>query len=134
MIDLAQHFELAQRYSDNWSPSNTLEALQAVARAVTGSSVDLDIGAGEKWGRVLVGDRTLLLVCCLLPIAIVDRSIENTFHSATNARVRPIVVDNMDQKSFAVDHEELERVFQREMSPNLDYSSMSANELWWATV
>jgi hypothetical protein len=40
----------------------------------------------------------------------------------------------MDERVYEIDRALLEEVFDRVLSENVDYSSLSLNDLWWATV
>jgi hypothetical protein len=130
MIDLDPILRAA-RDDTEWSDKHAASLLQAIASRFRGGVVDWDEGS-EEWGRVVLdGKDVVALVCRRLPLGIAKAA---HAHQMPVGQVTWIVVELMSEPKFRVGRLVLEQAFGRQLSDNVNYEQLSANDLWWATV
>lgn len=127
--DLGGLFRSALTAVGTWGHEDVQQALELLA----GSEFRVDWEPGdEQWGRVIdSGGSVRALVCARVPIGIAHEDVDE---ARLSKRVSWTLVTSMREKLFGVDRGLLEQVFGRHLSDNIDYSRLSADELWWATV
>lgn len=128
-IDIGYLFRSAQATKGTWDH----EDVQQVAGSLAGPELQIDWEPGdEEWARLvdLQGNMRVIL-CVRLPIGIAHEGIAT---ARLSSRVSWLVVTSMTEKLFTVDRQLLEQIFHRQLSTNVDYSRLSINDLWWATV
>ncbi len=104
------------------------QALESAA----GSDFWIDWECGnEQWGRIIDARGVQALVCARVPLGFAQEDLDP---ARMTERVFWMKVCSMDQPLFEVDRRLLEEVFGRPLSDNVDYSRLSVNDLWWATV
>lgn len=119
-----------------WDPDGTpREVLRSLVEHIGGSSADWDDGAGEGWGRVVVGGEVAAYLCMLAPLAIVVAGTSRDVLAALECREISVVhVRDMASEELCVDRAAVTALAGRDVSDNVDYSCMSAEELVWATL
>ena len=130
--DITKQVEKASRLRSDWTEARVRSTLADFVSRNPGSSIDWEPG-DEEWARVLSTPKgeVIAFICARLPLA---------FEVADEVGVRPsagvlwISVPSMSARALCVDQAALEQAFGREVSSNLDYRSVSANDIWWATV
>ncbi len=128
-VDIGCHFRSAQAALITWVHDDVRDALDLLA----GDDLRIEWEPGdEEWGRILDSrGNVCALVCARVPLGIAS---EHMDPERLTKRLSWITVSSMSEKLFEVDRTVLEQVFTRPMSTSLDYSRLSANDLWWATV
>lgn len=127
--DLGNVFRSAQAASGAWNNDGVMEALKLLAGREFG--IDWEPG-DEEWGRVVdSGGNVHALVCARIPLGIVREDMDT---ARMTMHVSWIRVPSMSEQTYTVDRPLLEQVFGRQLSENIDYSKLSINDLWWATV
>ena len=130
-IDLTPLVLRANEYSARWSKALVHSTLRSVLEANPASNVDWEEG-DEEWARVLMNQEVGALVCARIPLVLATGSIVQP-----NALPEFVLWHRVGDLSFSiyrVDKATLENVFERELSDNVDYEDLSADEFWWATV
>jgi hypothetical protein len=131
MTDITSHLAAALAGTTQWSRESFIGLLESVAAAVNDASIDWDEGAGENWGRVLVGSEVMAIVFRLHPLMIV----RSTLHDYdVPAGVVVLVVDDMSADVFSVDRNVAEKLAGRALSSDWNAGQFSIDALWWATV
>ncbi|WP_159397847.1 hypothetical protein [Sorangium cellulosum] len=129
--DLSDIFRHGLATSATWTRENVREALQVLASYSPGSYVEWEPG-DEEWGRVLDSDNEIVgLVCARIPIGAVRDDVPR---SELPSAVTWILFKSTSEPYYQVAPEVLKEVFRREVSRNIDYGSLSLDDLWWATV
>ncbi|WP_437528483.1 hypothetical protein WME79_45525 [Sorangium sp. So ce726] len=86
----------------------------------------------EEWGRVIDVDGNVVgLVCARIPIGAARDDLPS---SELPSFVEWLQFKSMYESRYQIAPELLEGVFKRQISRNVDYASLSLNDLWWATV
>lgn len=128
----------AAEHSPNWNLECFRRALQALENQSIGQTCDWDSGAGEEWGRVMVGQRQVGMIgvsiplLCAVPGVIADFT--RMWHST---RDQPVcyAVEDLESPIFSVNQDTLKLLFpRREISTNFDSTAFSILDFWWATV
>jgi hypothetical protein len=132
--DLTIFWDSAHRSTRRWSQTEALAILSELLRTNPGANIDWDMGAGEKWGRVVRDDQALALVAVDVPVVIVHASVvwDRSFLDEMGAHV--LVVEDMSRCEFSFDATNFRSWFGRDVSSAIDLDSFSIDELWWATV
>ncbi len=127
--DLGSLFRSAQAAAATWRREDVRQALEFLA----GSEFQIDWEPGdEEWGRIIdSGGSCLALICARVPLGIGNEYVDP---GRLAARIFWMKVHSMSEHVFEVDRRLLEEVFGRQLSDNVDYSKLSVDELWWATV
>lgn len=129
--DLSGLFRSGLAASDSWTNQHVRRALQKLVQQHPGSRIDWEPG-DEEWGRVIDSSGAVLgLVCARIPVGAARHDLSPRALSDEVAWLR---FESMDERSYEIDRELLKQVFGRDLSENVDYASLSLNELWWATV
>lgn len=129
--DLSEFFRQGLAASAMWTYEKVDQALHALAVQCPGSRVDWEPG-DEEWGRVVDADGNVVgLVCARIPVGIVRDDLPQSELPSLVAWLR---FKSMYDTSYHVSPEILEKVFGRRISQNIDYGTLSLNDLWWATV
>lgn len=134
MRDLTTIFLAADQYRETWSESKVHAVLGFISSGIPGSTSDWETG-DESWGRIIVGDIVIAFVNARFPLLIVNTEYEEVGRQCESVFCLCCVsADDFDAKDFSMDQILVQRLFERELSPNLSYEEISINELWWATV
>ena len=133
--DLSPLIEDAREHMESWSLLAVNDALTRLVSGTPGARSDWEKG-DEEWGRVIVEGKVLALVSAKLPLVIARSVLAASANEWALGRSGAVViiVDNFDDCAFCVDRALLENVFSREITPNVNYESLSISDLWWATV
>lgn len=131
-VDLTALLEEAAKKEAMWSSAHVAELAGAVAECHVGAHVDWEQG-DEEWARVLgpKGIGPIALICKRIPVGFICRGPvptepeDFTWLSISSSFSEPV---------FRVNPTVLEQIFRRAISRNLDYQSLSIQDLWWATV
>ena len=126
--DLGEVFRVASARSRAWTRDDVWRALKGLTS--TGSKVDWEPG-DEQWGRVLDGAGVVGLICARVPVGAVRNDVDPRLLSDPVTWIR---FNSMNDHDFKVERELLEEIFGCALSENVNYSSLSLNDLWWATV
>jgi hypothetical protein len=127
--DLGILFRAGQAASGNWTSADVQQALEVLVDPK--SRIDWEPG-DEEWGRIVDTDGCVLaLVCVRVPVGVVREDVNATRMSD---RVSWLRFKSMTDRAFQIDRRLLEQLFGRRLSDNVDYSRLSLNDLWWATV
>lgn len=129
MTNLNSLFRAARSYPGEWSRNDVQEMLEVLAGP--GCQIDWEPG-DEEWGRVVdtCGD-VRALVCARAPICIGLESVEA---ARPGTAVSWLTVPSMSEPIYEVDRRILEEMFGRPLSVSVDFSKISIDDLWWATV
>lgn len=122
-------FRAARASSCAWSHRDVRRALEILA----GRERIIDWEAGdEEWGRLVdAGGKVQAIVCALTPVCF---GLPEVDRRGLDAGVACMTVASMSEPVFEVDRRLLEEIFGRPLSTNVDYSRLSIEDLWWATV
>jgi hypothetical protein len=133
MIDLTDIFRDALKSRDNWTSARTEELLEALKRALPGSSIDWE-PPNENWGAVLLDKEVPAHVCALAPIAFVKSAFSTRLSSILDSfEVYTIFYQKIGDTSYRIDKSILKQLVNRDLSL-FDYDNISLNEIWFATV
>jgi len=134
MTTLIECIEEAHRRKGQWDEQDVKDLLRVISCAINESQVDWDEG-DELWARVLEGDEVVAIVSAVMPLAILKEPYRNHVSCQELAGSPQVYfVDNFEMPAFATSKEALEGLFERSLTDNVTYDSMSINDLWWATV
>jgi hypothetical protein len=132
MTDLEAIWSKAIAARQHWQPTTVHDVLRKVASLVHAARVDWEQG-DEEWGRVIAGDgHVAALVCARLPFGFIAAS--EVDPAVLPTELTWVQVASMSDPAFCMDKRTLEETFGRELSDNVDYNALSAQDLWWATV
>ena len=131
MMDITTLLEKAVASTIVWSGETFIGLLHSLAAGVDGASIDWDEGAGENWGRLLVGDEVIAMVFRPRPLMVVRSPLSE--HDAS-AGVPVLAVEDMSAEVFSAERAVVERLVDRAISSDWDDAKFSVDELWWATV
>lgn len=132
MIDLRQPISKAMAKRGQWDTSSFVAALHAVASSIENARIDWEQG-DEEWGRVLKADgQVAALVCVRVPFGFLCAPEMDSSH--LSPELTWVCVEDIEEPAFTVDKSLLEAVFGRELSENVNYGALSAQDVWWATV
>lgn len=130
MIDLDPAMRSAHARSEDWTQVRLSHALRAVVSLLPGSLIEWEPG-DEEWARILLSGELVALVCAKVPLGFGLAAV--TQLADLLPQIVWVPVNSMEEHIFSTDQTLLEQIFGRELD-TLDYSCISANELWWATV
>lgn len=127
-MDLSDAFKAARLASSVW----THDAVAHVLRTLTVGKAVFDWEPpGEQWGRVSDDEGNIACVCARVPLAFV---IERADVSRVTESVHWIRCRSFDTHRFSIDKALLEEIFGREVTDAVDYTNLSVNDLWFATI
>jgi hypothetical protein len=135
MTDLTPLFvQCADRHAKTWTIGDAMALLQRIRELVADSVVDWEQG-DEHWGRILLGDRVLSIVCVLFPLVISTQDkVSDIGEAVANVNGVLLPVTSMAERSYSACKILLETLFHRPLTDAIDYHRLSIDELWWATV
>ena len=136
--DITSVVSAALADSSDWSQTEFLACLNDYRMMIGDSQQDWDCGAGEFWGRVLVGDRVAVCVHRTCPLLLIQDSWCNI--AVPNNKLRLLSFSAWDAASFSIDAAMLEKLSGgrykasecKDLELNLD--SLSAWDVWWLTI
>lgn len=129
--DLSDLFRQGLTGSAMWTYEKVGQALQALAVQCPGSRVDWEPG-DEEWGRVVDTHGCVVgLVCARIPVGAARDDLPQ---SELPGFVMWLRFNSIHERDYQIAPEILEEIFGRRVSRNVDYGSLSLNDLWWATV
>jgi hypothetical protein len=132
MIDLRAILAKAIAAKQIWHSSMVLAVLHTVESFIPDAWVDWEQG-DEEWGRIIMPDgKVAVLVCARLPLGFISAPAVDP--AALPTELTWVQVASMSDAAFIVDQRALEDAFGRQLSDNIDYTALSAQDLWWATV
>jgi len=132
MTDLTAILAKAITAKQFWHSSKVLAVLHTVESLIPNARVDWEQG-DEESGRIIMPDgRVAALVCARLPFGFI--SAPEVDPAALPTELTWVQVASMSDAAFMVDQRALEYAFGRQLSDNVDYTALSAQDLWWATV
>lgn len=110
--------------------------LSDLAIATPGGKVDWDDGAGEEWGMIMEGRARVVLVLVRARVAFVrESSASGLAEIFDRYAVVTEVVKAWDAQRYRADPEILARAFSPwPIEEDVDFESLSVNDIWWATV
>lgn len=115
-----------------WSKARAEALVRALAASIASSWIDWDIGAGEMWARIMVGDAIGALVSIDLPLVIVRESL--TAYVESDDDVEVVAVDDFDARQYEIDDPTAEALNVAVPQGQFNPRAFSVQELWWATV
>lgn len=122
------------QFSHEWSEKDVREVLTRLLTISDAFKIEYE-PPDETWGRLLASDTCLAIVCSRLPLAFVlSGYVDIVNQLAGTPRLRVINVESFDEPWLSADRGEVEAIFGRGLSTNVDWKSMSVNDFWWATV
>lgn len=135
MKNLLKHLEDAQSSKNQWSAFQTEALLESLCKASCDARCEWEEG-DEMWARVILGDEVIAIVSAEMPLVILRHAHQNLADSAQLDRklVRIAIVQKFDEPVMRTTRFEIEQIFNRLLSGNIDYENLSINDLWWATV
>lgn len=117
-----------------WNPNSVRKVVAAFRSVLPAASVDWEEG-DENWARLMIDGEVVAIVNALVPIVVVLSKLRDKVQGlAENNKVALIVADSFSDHSFCVDKQLVEQVVARELSSNIDYRSLSIDDLWWTTI
>jgi hypothetical protein len=130
--DITIQFQKAAARASAWTHNDVSKTVAAVAKRHPGARVDWEPG-DEEWARVLDpgGHGLIALICARIPLGFIrgtapwDESLEDVVWLSVSSTADVL---------YKVDPEVLDQTFGRTVSRNLNYDSVSADDIWWATV
>jgi hypothetical protein len=122
----------ALRDRGTWSTTRVEDLVREIAHTVVGSHVDWDLGAGENWARVLLGDDVCALVSAEMPLVILRASLAGGVDSGPGVEV--VTVDNFHAREHEIDAGTAEALGVTVPLAQFDRGAFSVMDLWWATV
>lgn len=127
-MDLNEALRLATLRNE-WDESRAEHVLGRIQRRINGSVIDWDRGI-ERWARVLCKSEVCGYLCVRVPIAFAVPAVSDAFR---DDRVVLVSVADFSAQVYSVDKHLVTEVFGG-ATEVLDYSRISINDLWYATV
>lgn len=133
MKNIVQLLAHAKSQVETWTPVEVKRCLASIAIAYPDWRLDWEEG-DEHWIRVISDKKLLGYISVELPIAFFQGD------GAKNIRWEPDglptvhTVADFDSPDISTTRHEMEDIFGRTLTHNLDYGCLSLNDLWWATV
>jgi len=111
-----------------WSESRFREVLDFLSARTPDSYVQWD---DEDWGRILIGDKVLAILCRRVPLLFSNSQL---ILLECPKDILRVAIRGFSSPSLSLRKEVLEGIFERRMSENINWSKLSVDDLWWATV
>jgi hypothetical protein len=134
MIDVTALFENAKKGAVSWDHKKVSELLRGLRDAIPSSRIDWEPG-DEGWGRIIVGKEVALILNATYPVMIVANLFADDVKAAVDRfGVTCARVPNFEDRCLSADKAKLEALFFQPLPGAVDYTNLSAHDLWWATV
>ena len=133
-VDLTSDFADAVLMRHGWSPDHARALANLLANSIPHGWVDWDDESGEEWARVSTERFVVAMVRVNIPLVVIVRSEMHQLRQF-GFEVKAIAVPEMNTPCLSAAPEAMEQAFpERQMSPNLDPTTFSAMDLWFATT
>ena len=129
---LDRELEAALVSQVSWDENRLKDLLFICQSIVENSVIDWETG-DENWARLLKDGRVLLIVNAQIPLAFFDAEYADQFRDVLSECVFK-AIESFSSSDFSVDVSLLKQVAGRDVSDNLDYTHISIDDLWWATI
>jgi hypothetical protein len=135
MNGLLESLKNAQSSRSQWAIADVEALLTYLCKAIPNAQSDWERG-DEMWARVLSGEEVSAIVSAEMPLVILK---EKHLYLAKLLQndcegLQVAVVEQFDEPALETSRDALEQIFGRSLSENLEYASLSVDDLWWATV
>jgi hypothetical protein len=136
VMDISEKLIIASAKTENWSESHFFQIVSECAAVLPESSIDWDNEAGEEWGRILIGDVVVAILCVRIPFCVFHHSWKTSLISILEKRnLVTVEVQDWDAREFCAQPSIVLQIFKCDSLSNaVDFSQFSLNEFWWATV
>lgn len=134
MTELLQFLKEAKSQRNRWTAAELKRFLAGLVLAQPGLVVDWE-DCDERWARVVSNGRLFSVISAEFPVCFVHESI---VVSAINSTCQglPLIraIKDFDSPCCSTNQEEMQALFERRLSANVDYENISINDLWWVSV
>lgn len=117
-----------------WPQSQGTKIISWVMGCVEGATSDWDEGAGEDWGRILVGKSPVAFVWLKGPLVIVISELSDAVSTLRDKGLNVVTVPSMDSECLTADRALVERFAGRPVSEAFNSINFSPEDFVWATI
>jgi hypothetical protein len=133
IVNISNKVNAAFSKSCNWNQEKFLHRLNKVKSLIPGSTVDWDEYAGENWGIVSVLDKPVIYINRSYPIVLIQEKLKDFGLPIDDLEV--VIFSEPDVEAFCLDSSLFEEWSKgRSKTGGLNNKSLSASDIWWATV
>jgi hypothetical protein len=135
MNGLLESLKNAQSGKSRWAIADVETLLKFLCKAIPNAQSDWERG-DEMWARVLSGEEVSAIISVEMPLVILKgkhRYLADLLQNDLEL-FQVAVVEQFDEPALETSRDALEQIFNRSLSENLEYDSLSVDDLWWATV
>jgi len=118
----------------SWPRSQGMKTISSVIGCAEGATSDWDEGAGEDWGRILIGQNPIAFVWMKGPLVIVVSDISEMVSTLRDKGLYVVAVPSMDSECLTADRTIVERFAGRAVSDAFNSNNFSPEDLVWATI
>jgi hypothetical protein len=134
MIDLTPTFDRALKRKSSYCGGIPLRVMNELASAIPGSTVDWDM-ENEDWGRILLNQKEIALICSLVPICFAEERLRLSIsQELENNGVSVIYAHRLDDEIFKIDPSKLLEIYGFDVTDRADWQHISLHEIWFLTV
>lgn len=131
--DVTPAFTAAWDRHRGWSRPQVSSLVDRLQRRLEGAWTDWEPG-DEEWARVLIQKQPVILVCSRMPLVVTESAVLDHVRNDFSDELVVLTVPSLSTPMLKIDRRVAEVAFGRELSDNVDWDRMSANDFWWATV
>jgi hypothetical protein len=133
IINISNKVNSAFSKSCDWNQEKFLHRLNKIKSLIQGSIIDWDEYAGENWGIILVLDRPIIYINRSYPIALIQEKLKDFELPIDDLEV--VIFSELDVEAYCLDSSLFEEWSKgRSKTGDLNNKSLSASDIWWATV
>lgn len=133
-MTLLESIASAKASKVRWNVRIVTRILEDLVKAVPNSHLEWEQD-DEMWARVLLDGEAIACLSAEFPLLLLRADLAPTEWAPPLPNYVVLFThQRFDDKAFAAPRQELERLFERPLTRNLDYQHFSINDLWWATV
>lgn len=135
MKNLSDVFALASRLKRDRLSADTDALVHRINDAVSGR-IDWDLGAGENWASIIVGDDLAAYVYALAPLILCLDPYAPAVQSHSRSGTCVVVVSDIDSEELCASEESLLALFGRDFAEREDLvpEHFAASDLWFSTI
>lgn len=133
--DLTPFFIEARKQASSWSLKAT-NLLLSISQVIPEAKIDWDLGAGENWASIIVGEDSIGIIHSDVPIAFfLDKYYASVADLMANNHVKLIAVADFEEECFKLDSNQAKKILPGiRMSSAIKLDILSIADLWWATI
>lgn len=110
--------------------------LSSITQVIPEAKIDWDLGSGENWASIIVGEDSIGIIHSDVPIAFfLDKYYADVANLMAKFQVKLISVTDFEEECFNLDSNQVEKILPGiRMSSAIKLDILSIADLWWATI